>query len=243
MRYVGIDSNWLGHSNCEACPVREDALLSALDPLDCQRLYDQLDDVEFPRTSVLFHQGAPAEALFTVQQGAVKLIRYLSNGEQRIVRVLKPGDIAGLEAAVSQLYGHTAVTLGAARLCRMPAELVTELSRHHPSLQQRLLVKYQKTLDEADAWLAELAAGSAPARVRLARLLLRLRVSANSDQIFRFSLEDVGAMLGITIETASRVIAALKREGVLREENGSVRLYQANIPALLAIALPEEKDF
>ena len=84
-----------------------------------------------------------------------------------------------------------------------------------PALGQRMLEKAGDALTEAQLWLAELTAGSAPARVRVARLLLRLQTKPGSDEVFRLASSDIAAILGITVETASRVIAAFKRSGVL----------------------------
>jgi CRP-like cAMP-binding protein len=78
-----------------------------------------------------------------------------------------------------------------------------------------MLEKAGDALAEAQLWLAELTAGSAPARVRVARLLLRLKTKPGSTEVFRLASSDIAAILGITVETASRVIAAFKRSGVL----------------------------
>ena len=51
----------------------------------------------------------------------------------------------------------------------------------------------------------------------MARLLLRLIKSDPQAECELFSREDIGAMLGITTETASRTIAEFKRQGLLVE--------------------------
>ncbi|HFD87669.1 MAG TPA: helix-turn-helix domain-containing protein, partial [Gammaproteobacteria bacterium] len=68
---------------------------------------------------------------------------------------------------------------------------------------------------EADAWVTELSTGSA--RQRVARLLLRLVRDEDSSECTLFGREDMGAMLGITTETASRTIADFKRKNLIVE--------------------------
>ncbi|MES9966951.1 MAG: helix-turn-helix domain-containing protein, partial [Sedimenticola sp.] len=80
---------------------------------------------------------------------------------------------------------------------------------------QELLSRWQRALTEADAWLTELSTGSAKQRV--ARLLLRLVRDEEASECELFSREDMGAMLGITTETASRTIAEFKRQSLLVE--------------------------
>jgi CRP-like cAMP-binding protein len=75
--------------------------------------------------------------------------------------------------------------------------------------------RWQHSVSEADAWLTELSAG--PAQTRVARLLLHLAETVQSDTIYLPSREDIGAMLGMTAETASRITAGLRRKHILGE--------------------------
>jgi len=92
---------------------------------------------------------------------------------------------------------------------------VQALSDTNPVLHKELLTRWQRALSEADAWLTELSTGSAKQRV--ARLLLRLVKNEETSECELFSREDMGAMLGITTETTSRVIASFKRASLLVE--------------------------
>jgi CRP-like cAMP-binding protein len=49
-----------------------------------------------------------------------------------------------------------------------------------------------------------------------------------------FSRKDMGAMLGITTESASRVVAELKRAGVLSERTGSFHCDRAALERIAA---------
>ena len=242
MRYVKIRSEWLGHSDCSICPVRSSALFSVLGPEDVAQIGSKLDDLAFPATSVVFHQGSLPDAIYTVREGAIKLIRYLPNGDRRIVGVLKPGDLAGLEAFSDERFACTGVTLGEVTACRIPIAVVRSLADSNEALRHRIFEKYQAALSEAGAWLSELAAGSASARVRMARLLLRLRKPGTADEVFRFGVEDLGAMLGITVETASRVLAALKREHVLGPMSRNQYQFSVDLALLEQIAHGDVPD-
>ena len=94
--------------------------------------------------------------------------------------------------------------------------MVRNLSQQNPALHKELLNRWQRALSDADAWLTELSTGSA--RLRVARLILRLSTEdSGQPECSLFAREDLGAMLGITTETASRTIAEFKRQGWLRE--------------------------
>ena len=77
----------------------------------------------------------------------------------------------------------------------------------------------------------ELSTGNS--RQRVARLFLMLApLSAERCRIF--GREDVGALLGITTETACRMVSDLKKKKVVSEISGNV--FSRNIPALQEIA-------
>jgi CRP/FNR family transcriptional regulator len=95
--------------------------------------------------------------------------------------------------------------------------------------------KLQSALRETEQWLVDLASSGVGARVRMAWLLLRLR-DGESSRVYNFPREELGLMLGVTVETASRIIASFLRERLLvRREPGS-RFYDADIVGLEKVA-------
>ena len=87
--------------------------------------------------------------------------------------------------------------------------------RGNPQLFHTLMAHWYRALSDADRWIAELLAGTA--RERLIRLLLWLSEREAGDSCSLFSREDLGAVLGLTTETASRTMAELKRQGLIHE--------------------------
>lgn len=135
-------------------------------------------------------------------------MQHTPDGTQRIVRLLRQGAASGLEALLGGPYEHSAEVLQSALVCRIPVGTVKELDNQTPRLHQQLMTRWHQSLQEADVWLTQLSTGSA--KVRVARFLLSLPENENGE-IELFSIEDLGAMLGITPETASRIMAELKR--------------------------------
>ncbi|MDX1812433.1 MAG: helix-turn-helix domain-containing protein, partial [Gammaproteobacteria bacterium] len=95
-------------------------------------------------------------------------------------------------------------------------------------LHQQLLNRWHNALNTADSWLTELSTGSA--QVRVARLLIRLSECHQNTNYYLPSREDIGAMLGITTETASRITADFKRSGYI--QNIGDKKIQVDVQAL-----------
>lgn len=202
-----------GEADCLKCPLRDWVLFAGLTVADFHRIHDPIDQLSLKPGASLYHTGEPGEFLFTVRQGSLKLVQYLPDGSQRIVRLARARDVLGLETLLDAPYQHEAVVLQPTEVCRYPTRLVKALMTENPQLFTEIMSRWQRALAEADAWLTELSTG--PARQRVARLLLRLVRDQDSSECDLFSREDMGAMLGITTETTSRAIAEFKRQGLL----------------------------
>ncbi|MBV2091920.1 MAG: Crp/Fnr family transcriptional regulator [Candidatus Thiodiazotropha sp. (ex Ctena orbiculata)] len=204
-----------GVADCLKCSLRESVLFADLKEEDFEKLHDPIDQYTLPVGSTLYHSGDKGDRMYTVRSGILKLVQYLPDGSQRIVRLIRSTDITGLECILGEAYQHDAVVLQETEVCALPVRVVDNLSKENPALHLELLNRWQRALKEADAWLTELSTGSAKQRV--ARLLLRLVKDTHESQCSLFAREDMGAMLGITTETASRTIAEFKRQSLLIE--------------------------
>jgi CRP-like cAMP-binding protein len=232
VKSVTLREAWSGEADCRNCALRTSALFAGLTEKDFDLIHDPIDQFDLKPGTTLYKTGDVGDYMYTVRSGSIKLIQYLPDGSQRIVRIVRGADVLVLEALLDNAYHHDAVALQRSEVCRFPTRVVGNLSRESPKLHRELMARWQRALNEADAWLTELSTGSA--RQRVARLLLRLVRDRESSECELFSREDMGAMLGITTETASRTIAGFKRESLLVETRPNNFLL--DIPNLRRIA-------
>jgi CRP/FNR family transcriptional regulator, anaerobic regulatory protein len=204
---------WRGQPECENCGVRHLALFADLDEADFKGLHLPIEDLGFESGAALYHAGDPGSAVFTVRSGVVKLVQYLPNGGQRIVRLLTQGSTAGLEALLDHPYQHSAIAMQASLVCRIPCGIVQKLNARNPKLYDQLMQRWHRSLQQADEWITLLSTGSA--RARMARLFLYLKGDSCDPVCQFFGREEVAAILGVTTETASRTVAELKRAQVI----------------------------
>jgi len=228
---LSLKEAWQGESNCRNCTVRTTVLFAGLQESDFESIHSPIDDLVFEAGSLLYRAGEQGAHIFTLRQGLLKMVQYLPDGTRRIVRLSGNSDVIGLESLLGEPYQHDAVILQRSELCRIPVQVVQDLCVDNPELHQELMRRWQRALSEAEAWLTELSTGTA--RQRVAHLILRLVVDDNEPVCQLFSRDDIGAMLGITMETASRVIAEFKRQGWLQELKPAY--YRCDVPALKAL--------
>jgi len=217
---------WIGRAKCTVCDVRNFVLFSGLSMGELDTILQPIDNLHVLQNAVLYEQGAAAPYVYTLRHGLIKLKVDLPNGGQRIVRLLRPGDVAGMETLVGERYHHTAIALHDADVCRIPREVVLQLDKTNPSVHQALQQRWQRSVDQADHFIVALSTG--PAEARMARLLITLGCDGTLSETLLPSREDMGALLGITTETASRIMAEFRRRGLIHIEKGGCIDYDYN---------------
>ena len=215
MKSVLPSEAWTGLADCRNCTVRTSVLFAGLTESDFGEIHRPIDQLTCSAGAEIYRAGDPARTLFTIRSGLVKLIRELPDGSQRIVRLLRHCDVMGLEELLDHDYAHSAVALQTTELCRIPVEAVERLSKRNATLYKELMSRWNRALGDADRFISEFSTGTA--RGRVARLLLWLAEFHDGNTCQLFSREDLGSILGLTTETASRTMAEMKRQGLISE--------------------------
>ena len=188
-------SAWRGTSDCRNCAVRDMVLFSDLDESDFASIHAPIDDLDYPAGATLAQEGGRAPGLFTLRSGMVKLVRTTTDGRERIVRVMRQGDVIGLEALVHGKFETAAVALTATAVCRIPLNIIQTLGVQSPRLHQSLMKKWSHNQKEAEDWLADLNFGTA--RQRVASFILKMRSPSDTQLVTLFSREDIGSMIDL----------------------------------------------
>ena len=213
---------------CADCPIRHGAVCSRCEPHELDRLEAMKSYVEVGAGQPILWAGEPMEHVATVVRGAALLSRTMEDGRRQVLGLLLPSDFIGRPGRARARFDVEAIA--DAVLCRFRREPFERLVEEVPHVGARLL---EKTLDELDAareWMTLLGRKSARERVAsliaiVARRQAALRPKGPSDEI-RIALpltrEAMADHLGMTLETVSRQMGALRREGVIRLEGARV---------------------
>lgn len=202
---------------CGRCHVGEVAFCTGLSAGDILRLSTVVGQIQVSDHAAIFREGDLAVHMYSVALGTVKLYKLLPDGRRQITAFLFPGDFFGL--AVDGAYAYTAEALTPVTLCRFPRRKLDLLLEDVPRIEKRLL---GLAIDElAAAHEQMLLLGRKTAREKVASFLLMLSRRAvrrglpASPLGLPMSRSDIADYLGLTIETVSRVLTQLKRDGVV----------------------------
>ena len=148
------ESAWKGTSDCSRCGIRSLGLFADLNQKDLAQFHAPIDDFHYAAGRKIYAERGPAAGIFTVRKGLMKLLRVSPDGRERVTRIVRPGDVAGLEALATNTYDSDAIALTDTALCRIPLDLIHRLSQRSPRLHMRLMLKWQQALKNSDDWLA-----------------------------------------------------------------------------------------
>jgi CRP/FNR family transcriptional regulator, anaerobic regulatory protein len=204
-------------SPCAACPIRDLTVCSKLDDDELDRLNAIRLPVQLPHGAAAFDEGTPADYVYNLTSGSMKLYKLLPDGRRQITGFVFPGDFLGL--TFNKEYVHTAEAITDASLCKFKRSQLERLFLELPKLESRLLDISRNELAEAHNQM--LLLGRKSAKERIASFLVMLTVRAErlelpSDPLeIPMSRNDIGDYLGLTTETVSRTLTRLKQSGVI----------------------------
>jgi len=229
------NAEWMGRAHCDKCHIRKLMLFSELPDSAFHDLLHPIDHFMYPPGAVLYEAGTRNPFIYSIRRGMVKLEHIAQDGTTRIVRLLGPGSAIGLELLDgAETYHYTAVAINQVDLCRLPVPTVKQLESEYPVLYEHVVQQLQDQLDLADQWIVALGAGTAKQRVAQLLLVLDKFFADNNHAFILLSREDMAAMIGIAVETVSRMIAEFKRQEILYKTDD--KLYMCNTVELMKIA-------
>ena len=227
---------------CENCSARTGSLICDVPP-------DVLGDFRTAGTTmlyrprqVIFGEGTPSTALYLVCHGAVKLYHSDRFGRDHILEVAGPGALVGeLSLDDDDVMSVSAEALTEAQVSSFSRERLASFMERHPETGVRFLAALSRELAVARRKARDLALKGAESR--LAGLLLQLGraagdVSVGSHLGLHYTRRELAEMIGVSTETAIRLLAALKRKGAIRADGRDVVL--TDVDRLTRIAQHDE---
>ena len=173
----------------------------------------------------VFMEGDPAEWLWLVRAGRVKIVRHAKTGRDVVLEILGPGEIFGAVAVMERRpYPAAAQAIEPAVVVKLPAAAVVAAAERHPALVRSMALMMGRRLRAAHDSVESLAVD--PVEARLAAALLRLveregpREHESLAVPFHLTRQSLADMTGTTVETAIRVLGRWIRDGIVLDDGG-----------------------
>ena len=211
-------------SDCLHCRMRGESIFAGLDPAELCTLGMEVQDIDCAAGEVFYRSGDPARFAYTLREGAVKLVKTLSTGQQVILRLLHHGDLFGFEGLLEKEHRHDAISIAPGKLCRLDLVELQRLSERQPKVREAIFQRWQDALRASEERVVEL--GAKKAEARLATFLLQWAQRYPQLRVLPFPLtrQDLADFLGLSVEHVSRLMAEFKRQKLLQEARNQLEI-------------------
>lgn len=217
------------HSVCEQCGIYKLCMPSGLSTDDLDSL-DRIIKRRRPleRGQHLYRSGEAFQSIFALRSGSLKTYVMTEEGEEHIVGIKMPGDLLGLSDINSTQYTRYAKALETCSICEIPYERFEQLTQEIPDLHHHILNMMSREIHQEQDRVTMCKKLSAEARLAGLLLMLSQRFEQRGFSATEFNLSmsrsDIANMLGLAVETISRLFTQFQEHHLLVVERKHVKL-------------------
>jgi CRP/FNR family cyclic AMP-dependent transcriptional regulator len=190
---------------------------------------------EYRKDNIIFSQGEPADAVFYIQRGKIKLTVISERGKEAVVGLLEPGHFFGEGC----LNGHslrvtTATALDQCLITRIPKANMIATMHDEPEFSELFMADLLSRNSRIEEDLIDQLFNSS--EKRLARVLLLLanygKEAKPEPIVGRFSQETLAEMIGTTRSRVSFFMNKFRKLGYI-EYNGKLEVRNSLLNVVL----------
>lgn len=203
--------------------------------------------ITFPAETKVFDADSPAEFLYVIEQGQVRLFQAGPQNSTRLVSILGKGDWFGLIGlGDARVYGLRATAVSEAVVCRIPIDSVRRQLAELPPIASELITQLARKLYEAHESAGRLVFEDCSRRL-LMTLVRFAETSAASpgesgEVELRITHQQLAQAVGAARETVSLALTQLRQRNLLVTGRNRIRFNpRALREAGDRLALPEER--
>lgn len=187
-------------------------------------------EVRLATGEILFRQGDPADRFYFVCEGLIKLYRLSSDGDEKIIEVMRPGGTFA-EAVMFMGTGRfpvNAEALNDARLLGIEHRHYMDILQRSPEACFTLLGDMSRRLHQHVNQIESLALQNATYRL-VSYLLDQIPrdIKASPEVLLMTPKTVIAAQLSIQPETLSRILAKLRRKNLIEVEGNHIKVLDA----------------
>ena len=209
--------------------IQSAALFEGLSPVELNLVVSRASLRAVSQGVSLFRQEEPANEMFLLESGRVRLHEITADGRELLIRFVRPGEVFGDKAAIPGAnYRGSAVSDAPVRIYAWTTGTVVTLLEEVPRLAINLFAIATQYLHYSRERYRLLATASAEDRIRWAVAeLARSFGSAHGNATAitgRALQQDIADLSVTTIYTVSRALRRYQERGILSKKRGRIIL-------------------
>ena len=198
----------------EASFLHESPYFSNLNDEELNLVQKLVFEKEFQRGNLITLEGEPAEALYFVFSGAVKIFKTSSDGKEQIFSLARPGgsfnDVPVFDGASNPF---SAQAMGPVVIYGIEKRDLAVILRDHPQVALNVINVLAGHVRHLTSLVEDLS--FRPVIRRVAKILLEYS-GGDTGSVQRLTQQEMAAMAGTAREVVARSLKALESKGALR---------------------------
>jgi len=191
---------------------------------------------KYRKDEAVFSQGDPADAVFYIQTGKVKLVVISTQGKEAVVAILGANDFFGEGCLAGQRHRiATVVALADSVIVRLSKPAISAVMQREPAFSAMFIAHLLSRTIRVEADLVDQLFNSS--EKRLARLLLLLANFGKEGKpeplIAKISQETLAEMIGTTRSRVSFFMNKFRKLGLI-EYNGGIKVHTSLLNLVLS---------
>jgi CRP/FNR family transcriptional regulator len=197
------------------------SIFSKLTPADVQELSRIVRTKKYGVDSAIFFQGEPSDSLYMILKGSVKVTEASSDGREKILDILGPGEIFG---ELAMLDGHprsaTVATVEPTELATISHSDFRQFVATRPEILWKVLGALCERLRKTSAGMLELSSREVPYRLlsalsEIAEKHGQLAPDGSCLVTLKLGVDDLAAMVGSSRDVISRLLHRFEQDGLI----------------------------
>lgn len=183
---------------------------------------------KFERGEHIYRVNNTFTTVYAIHSGSVKTYASIENGKEQVTGFHLPGELLGLDSISTHYHTDSAIALETCSICEIPFDRLEDLSVKNPAMQHALLYAMSEEIQNDHRQLTLVS--RMPAEARLASFLLSIsshfkhRGYSATDFNLSMTRSDIANMLGLAVETISRIFSQFQEKGLLTVERRHIVL-------------------
>jgi CRP/FNR family transcriptional regulator len=195
-------------------------LLQGMSQEAVHRVHAKMRTTKRRRGEWVFVPGDPADVIYILQKGRMKITALSEDGHEVVHEILGPGEIFGDTSTILGIPRTTSgQTLEPSLLCEIRQKDFESLVKEYPELLLQLLKSVGLRLKKAEAQLLNVICNDVSTRVREALLdLIACESELQPDQPIRIKItqQDLANLIGASRQKTWQALKELEDSNVLR---------------------------
>ncbi|OUL96499.1 helix-turn-helix domain-containing protein [Paraburkholderia hospita] len=178
--------------------------------------------------ATLYRAGDPFHSIYTVCAGSFKTVLMHRDGVGQITGFHLEGETLGFDGVFAEQHTCDAIALEDSLVCIIPFDLLELLCREVKAMQHHVHRMMSGEIVRESGLMMLLGMMTAEQRVAAFLISLSQRLNARGYSAAEFNLrmtrDEIGSYLGLKLETVSRMLSKLQKEGLVDTRGKRIRI-------------------